>query len=392
MTASSPPTLPLTPSPDDELLRKSVSAICRTFGPGYFQRVVDVGEPATELWRALADDGFLGVHLPTAHDGGGAGLYELAAVVEETAAAGVPILAALFSSGVNGSILARHGTSEQKDRWLRDLATGTAMSSFAMTEPDAGTNSFNLGTTARRDGTDWLLNGQKCYISGLDEADWVLVVAGTGTDDTSGRTLLSLFLVDTDADGLSFQPLPTAVRIPEQQSTLFLDNVRVTPDRLVGEEHRGLRAAFAGMNAERLLVSAICTGVGRYALEKAVAYANERTVWNVPIGAHQAIAHPLATAKVQLESARLMTQKACAMYDLGQDTGMHSNMAKMTGVDAGLGCLDAAIQTHGGNGLALEYQLTDYWFLLRALQIGPVPKEMILNFIAERALGLPRSY
>jgi alkylation response protein AidB-like acyl-CoA dehydrogenase len=391
-TDTAVPSLPLTMTAEEELLRKSVGALSRKFGPDYLQRVERAGQPATEFWQELGRNGFLGVHLPEEYDGGGGGLYELAAVVEETAAAGVPALAAVFSSGVNGTILARHGTPEQKDRWLRGLATGAAMSSFAITEPDAGLNSYNISTTARRDGGGWVINGQKYFISGIDEADWAIVVARTGTDERTGRGLLSLFIVDTDSPGLSLQPLPTALQVPERQSTVYFDNVRVGAGRLIGQEHHGLRASFAGINAERLLVSSICTGVGRYALDKAVRYARERTVWRTPIGAHQGIAHPLAEAKVELETARLMTQKALMLYDLGKDAGEYSNMAKMSGVDAGLACLDAAIQTHGGNGVAQEYQLANYWFLLRMLKIGPVSKEMILNFIAEHTLGLPRSY
>ncbi|MEJ8279465.1 acyl-CoA dehydrogenase family protein [Pseudonocardia spirodelae] len=380
------------PSDEEVLLRKSVASISSRYGAPYFQRVVDERKPATELWNELAGGGFFGVHLPEEYDGGGGGLYDVAAVLEETAAAGVPALAAVFSPGVNGTILAQHGTPEQKDRWLRGLATGQIMSSFAITEPDAGHNSFNISTSARRDGDDWILNGQKYYISGFDEAEFAIVVARTGQDERSGRGLLTLFIVDTDAPGVSHQPLPTALQVPEKQSTVYFDDVRITPDRVIGAEHHGIRAAFAGINAERLLVSAICTGVGRYALEKAVAYASERTVWKAPIGSHQAIAHPLAESKIALETSRLMTAKACMLYDLGLDGGEAANMAKLTGVDAGLHCLDAAIQTHGGNGVALEYQLSNYWFLLRMLKIGPVSKEMILNFIAEHTLGLPRSY
>jgi alkylation response protein AidB-like acyl-CoA dehydrogenase len=386
------PALPLVPTDEEVLLRKSVHALSARYGPDYHQKVTQEGGTATELWSELADAGYFGVHLPEQYDGGGGGLYEFAAVIEETAAAGVPALAGVFSSGVNGTILAQHGTPEQKDRWLRGLATGRMVSSFAITEPDAGHNSFNIGTVARRDGDDWLISGQKYYISGFGEAQFVIVVARTGTNEANGRGLLSLFIVDTDAEGISHQPLPTALQVPEKQYTVYFDNVRVTPDRLLGKEHHGLRAAFAGINAERLLVSSICTGVGRYALDKAVRYASERTVWKAPIGSHQAIAHPLAESKIALETSRLMTAKACMLYDLGLDSGEAANMAKLTGVDAGLHCLDAAIQTHGGNGVALEYQLSNYWFLLRMLKIGPVSKEMILNFVAEHTLGLPRSY
>lgn len=384
--------MPLEMSSEEELLRSSIATLADRFGPGYFQRVERADEQPTELWTALGAGGFLGVHLPQEYGGGGGGLYHLAAVIEETAAAGVPALAAVFSSGVNGTILARYGTPDQQRRWLPALATGHSMSAFAITEPDAGLNSYNIRTTARRDGDSWVLNGQKHFISGIDCADWCLVVARTGTDERSGRGLLTLFLVDTSAPGLSLQPQPTALQVPERQSTVFFDDVRVSGDRLIGHEHHGLRAAFSGLNAERLLVSAICTGIGRYALDKAVRYACERTVWTTPIGAHQAIAHPLAEAKIALESARLVTQKALLLHDAARDAGELANMAKLTGVDAGLDCLDAAIQTHGGNGVAQESQLANYWFLVRTLKIGPVSREMILNFVAEHTLGLPRSY
>lgn len=392
MSTSATATLALDPTPEELQVRKSVAAICQAYGPSYHQKVVEAGEPATELWNDLGRAGFLGVHLPEDVGGGGGGLSELAWVIEETGAAGVPALAAIFSAGVNGTILAQHGTDEQKERWLRGLAEGTTVSAFAITEPDAGLNTFNTSTSAVQDGDDWVITGQKYYISGIDDADWAIVVARTGTDEASGRARLTLFIVDTDAEGLQLQPLPTMLEMPEKQSTVFFDGVRVSPDRIIGEVHQGIRAAFAGINAERLLVSSLCTGVGRYALDKAVDYAKHRQVWSAPIGSHQGIAHPLAEAKIELETSRWMTAKALALYDIGRNNGEYANMAKLTGVDAGLACLDAAIQTHGGNGVAREYQLGNYWFLLRMLKIGPVSKEMILNFVAEHTLGLPKSY
>jgi alkylation response protein AidB-like acyl-CoA dehydrogenase len=386
------PSLPLVESAEEKALRSTVSTMSRKLGPDYFQRVSASGEHADEQLSQLAASGFIGIHLPEEYGGGGAGLTELSWVIEETAAAGVPALAVIFSAGVNGTILDQHGTPAQKDRWLRGLATGELMSSFAITEPDAGANSHNLRTEARLEGDEWVINGSKYYTSGMDQADFVIVLARTGTNERTGRGELTMFIVDADAEGLSFQDLPTALQIPERQATVFLDDVRVGQDRVLGPVGRGLKASFAGLNAERLLVSSICTGVGRYALDKAVNYAKHRVVWNVPIGAHQAVAHPLAEAHIHIETARLMSRKACLMYDLGLDPGESTNIAKVTGVDAGLAALDAAIQTHGGNGVALEYQLSNYWFLLRMLKIGPVSKEMVLNFVAEHSLGLPRSY
>jgi len=388
----SEPVLRLTPTTEQELLRDSVRGLARQYGPDYFQRVVREHRSATELWEALGSRGFLGVHLPDDYGGGGCGLTELALVVEETAIAGCPMLAALYSPGVIGTILSRHATHDQKERWLRGVASGCLRASFAITEPDAGSNAHRISTVARKDSRKYILSGQKYYTSGMEDAAIVLVVARTSTDEIAGRGRLSLFVIDADAPGVTCQPIPTALDMPEQQWTLFFDDVEVSPDRLIGPEDDGLRVAFAGLNTERILTSSICTGIGRYALGKAVAYARERRVWDTPIGAHQAIAHPLAESRIELDSARLMTQRACALHDLGGDAGEASNMAKLLGADAGTRALDRAIQTHGGNGVALEYQLANYWFIVRTLKIGPVSREMILNFVAERTLGLPRSY
>jgi alkylation response protein AidB-like acyl-CoA dehydrogenase len=387
MTVIDRPTLDLVASDEERMLRESVFGITAGFGPRYFRQVHAERRSPDELWDALGEKGFLGVHLPAEYGGGGLGLMELTAVLEETAAAGCPLAALVLSPGIVGTILARHGTEEQKQRWLRRVATAQMRFAFALTEPDAGTNTRNLSTLARRDGDRYLINGQKYYISGVDAAEELLVMTRTGAPGE-----LSLFVVPTDAPGLTRSEIETAIEEPERQFTLFFDNVEVSPERLVGEEGKGLRAVFDGLNPERVLAAAICTGVGRYALEKACAYARERTVWSTPIGAHQGIAHPLAEAKVKLEQARLMTQRAAALYDARLPAGEACNMAKLAAADAGVYCLDRAIQTHGGNGVAREYNLANYWFLVRLMQIAPVSKEMVLNYVAEHVLGLPRSY
>jgi alkylation response protein AidB-like acyl-CoA dehydrogenase len=384
--------LPLAPSDEELMLRESVRGIARKYGPDYFQQQVADGLPARELWEELGQQGFLGVHLPEEYGGGGLGLREMAIVVEETAMAGVPALSMLFSPGVIGTILERHATDEQKARWLPGVASGSSRMSFAITEPDAGTNSHNISTVARKDGDRYLVSGQKYYISGMESADYVMTVVRTGKDEHTGRGRLSLLMIDADAPGLSRTKIPTVMNMPEGSWQVFFDDVEVPEDRLIGPEGKGLAVGFTGLNTERILTSSICTGIGRYALAKAVGYANERVVWGKPIGSHQAVAHPLADAKIEMEAAILMTQKACRLYDCGLDAGEESNMAKYLGARSGLQALDAAIQVHGGNGVALEYQLANYFFIVRMLNIGPVSKEMILNFVAERTLGLPRSY
>ena len=377
---------------DLDLLRKTVADVAGRFGHAYFLAQARSGGKADELWNALADLGFIGVNIPVEYGGAGRGMAELAAVCEECAAAGCPLLLLLVSPAICGSILTRFGSPEQKDLWLPGLGSGREKMAFAITEPDAGSNSHRIGTVAQRHGDGWRLRGTKYYISGVDEAPRILVVARTGVDEHSGRAELSLFVVDTDASGLSREVIPVEIVAPEKQFTLFFDDVEVGPDRLVGGEGSGLHALFAGLNPERILSASLLTGIGRYALGKAASYARERSVWGVPIATHQGISHPLAKAAVDVELARLMTEKAAWQYDRGADAGEASNMAKLAAADAAGVALDQAIQTHGGNGMASEYGLATMWGLTRLLKIAPVSREMILNFVAQHTLGLPRSY
>ena len=387
------PSLDLVPAQEETLLREAVHGIASGFGPAYIREKVEREEPPIELWDALAEKGYLGVNVPEEYDGGGRGMTELAAVGEELARAGCPLLLLVVSPAIAGSVLVRHGTPEQKDRWLRGIGRGDLKVAFAITEPDAGTNSHNLATTAKRDGGGFVLRGTKTFISGVEDADALLVVARSGVNEESGRGLLSLFVVDVDAPGLERQRVPTAPRNADMQWQLFFDDVKVGEDRLVGTEHYGLAAVFDGLNPERIMTAALALGAGRKALAQAAEYARERTVWSGPIGSHQGISHPLAEAKIELELAALMTRKACALYDAGaKGAGEASNMAKYAAAEAAIKCVDRAIQTHGGNGVALEYGLTDMWWGVRTMRIAPVSREMILNYVAEHSLGLPKSY
>jgi alkylation response protein AidB-like acyl-CoA dehydrogenase len=375
------------------LLRDAVGGVARRYGHSYLVEAARHGRKTDELWDELAALGFLGVNLPTDYGGGGMGLSELAVVTEELAAAGCPMLLLLVSPAICGTLIAGFGTAEQKDRWLRPIAEGRARMAFALTEPDAGSNSHRLATVAapRPDGS-YVLRGTKHYISGVDEADAMLVVTRSSVDERTGRAQLSLFIVDTDAPGLERQPMQVEVVIPEKQFVLFFDDVEVSADRLVGAPGEGLRILFQGLNPERILGAALLNGIGRYALERAASYANDRAVWGVPIGAHQGLAHPLAEAKIAVELARLMTSKAAWLFDAGDDAGEASNMAKYAAAEAALAALDRAIQTHGGNGMATEFGLATMWGLARLLRIAPVSREMILNFVSQHSLGLPRSY
>jgi alkylation response protein AidB-like acyl-CoA dehydrogenase len=373
-------------------LRDSVAKLVARWGHQYYAEMARNDGRLEEPWQALADHGYLAVNLPQAYGGGGAGISELAVVCEEVAAQGCPLLLMLVSCAISGELITRFGTDAQRQAWLPRLVAGEKMV-FAITEPDAGSNSHRISTTATRHQDVWQLSGTKYYISGVDEAAAILVVARTGTDGETGRAQLSLFIVDADAAGLRRQVIPMEIRSPEKQYTLFFDAVEVGADRVLGVEGEGLRQVFFGLNPERIMGAALSNGLGRYALDRASEYARERSVWDMPIGAHQGVAHPLAEAKIAVELARLMTTKAAWLHDHDQPgAGEASNMAKFAAADAALLALDRAIQTHGGNGLSSEYGLADLWGMVRLMRIAPVSREMILNFVAQHSLGLARSY
>jgi alkylation response protein AidB-like acyl-CoA dehydrogenase len=383
---------------EHRLLREAVAALAGGFGHAYYAARAKAGGRSTELWDAVGAAGYLGVHVPAAYGGGGGGIAELALVAEEIAAQGCPLLLMLVSPAICATIIAAYGSDAQRARWLPRFATGELRMAFAITEPDAGSNSHNLSLTAARDGDVYRLNGTKYYISGIDEAEAMLVVTRTGVDPGTGRGRLSLFVVDTDAPGLTAEVLPVEIAAPEKQFTLFFDNVEVGVDRLVGTEGDGLRQAFLGLNPERIMSAALACGMARYALDKAAAYARERSVWGVPIAHHQGLSHPLAKAKVEVELARLMTAKAAWLHDHATDragvaaAGEAANMAKYAAAEAALAALDQAIQTLGGNGLSSECGLADLWGMCRLLRVAPVSREMVLNYVAQHSLGLGKSY
>ena len=379
-------------SAEHKAIRESVSGIARRYGPEYFLERGRSGQGIEELWKDLGASGLLGVHLPEEYGGGGGGMAEAVVVVEELAANGMPMLIWVISPAICGNILAHHGSEEMKREWLPHLADGSRKMAFGLTEPDAGSNSHKVATSARRTAAGWRISGSKYYISAVDQADALLVVAKDAEHSTPDKSALSLFVVPTNNPGLQFQKIETSIVSPDSQFTVFLDDVEVGEDALIGAAGNGLRQVFAGLNPERILVGAICSGVGRYAIGKAADYAKERQVWSTPIGAHQGIAHPLAEAHIAVELGRLATIRSAELFDAGQPAGEAANIAKFAASEAALQALDQAIQTHGGNGLSHEYGLSELWFITRLMRTAPVSREMVLNFIAQTSLGLPRSY
>ncbi|WP_330458439.1 acyl-CoA dehydrogenase family protein [Streptomyces sp. NBC_00820] len=380
-------------SEEHKALRAAVSALGKRYGRDYVTRTIAEGRPLTELWSEAGKLGYLGVNLPEEYGGGGGGIAELSIVLEELGATGAPLLMMIVSPAIVGTVIARFGTDEQKRTWLPGLADGTRTMAFGITEPDAGSNSHRITTTARRDGADWLLSGRKVFVSGVDQADATLIVGRT-EDARTGTLKPCLFIVPRDAEGFSRNPIDMEITAAEKQFELVLDDVRLPAEALVGDEDAGLLQLFAGLNPERIMTAAFAIGMGRYALAKAVEYARERTVWRTPIGAHQAIAHPLAQAHIDLELARLMMQKAAHLYDAGDDAGAGeaANMAKYAAGEACVKAVDQAVHTLGGNGLTREFGLASLITGARVARIAPVSREMILNYVSHQTLGLPKSY
>ncbi|MFE6593227.1 acyl-CoA dehydrogenase family protein [Streptomyces sp. NPDC057781] len=377
---------PVIESDEHKSLREAVS----TFAKNHPRTL---GTDNKHFWQEAAKLGYIGVNLPEAYGGGGGGITELSLVLEEMGAAGNPLLMMIVSPAICGTVISRFGTEAQKQDWLPTLADGTRMMSFGITEPDAGSNSHRITTTARRDGTDWVLTGRKVFISGVDISDATLIVGRT-EDARTGKLKPCLFIVPRDTPGFERRQIDMELNAAEKQFELTLDDVRLPAEALVGDEDAGLLQLFAGLNPERIMTAAFGIGMGRYALSRALDYARERTVWKTPIGAHQAIAHPLAQAHIDLELARLMMQKAAHLYDAGDDTGAGeaANMAKYAAGEACVKAVDQAVHTLGGNGLTREFGLASLIAASRVARIAPVSREMILNYVSHQTLGLPKSY
>ncbi|MFI1888973.1 acyl-CoA dehydrogenase family protein [Streptomyces jumonjinensis] len=371
-------------SQEHRALRAAVAAFGRGHGRDHDHEA---------LWSEAARLGYLGVSLPEEYGGGGGGITELSIVLEELGTAGCPLLMLVVSPAICGTVIARFGTEEQRRAWLPGLADGSRTMAFGITEPDAGSNSHRITTIARRTADGWTLTGRKVFVSGVDIADATLIVGRT-EDARSGRLKPCLFIVPRDAEGFSRSQIDMELQAHEKQFELVLDEVRLPAGSLVGDEDAGLLQLFAGLNPERIMTAAFAIGMGRYALGRAVSYAKERQVWQTPIGAHQAIAHPLAQAHVELELAALMMRKAAELYDAGDDAGAGeaSNMAKYAAGEACVKAVDQAVHTLGGNGLTREYGLASLITLSRVARIAPVSREMILNYISHQSLGLPKSY
>ena len=386
----------LEPSTQENLIRDFVRQVAKKYGRDYWLAKAREGAFTEELWGELAAGGYLGMMIPEEYGGGGLGLTEMAVLQEEMGHQGIPLLLLVVSNVMDALLIARYGSEEMKERYLPRLARGETRFCFALTEPTAGSNSFRTSTQARVDGDSYVLNGQKMFITGVDQSDYLLVVVRTTPFEEveDKRQGLSLLIVDRRAEGVNLQPLDMGVLHPETQFAVFFDDVRVPRGELIGEEGKGSKYLFDALNPERISAAAVAVGLGRFVLEKAVAYAKERVVFDAPIGSHQGLQHPLAIAKTNLELAALMTRYAAGLFDGGDKVtaAAYANMAKFAAAEAATEACDLAIEVHGGSGFSTDVDLITVWPLIRMLRTVPVSREMILNYIGEHVLGLPRSY
>ena len=363
--------------------QRAIAELAFELGARYADRRFDDHDASLGQWDALAESGLTALSLPEEHGGAG-GLLEICVASERLAAGGYHEEKLVISTAMAGTMIARHGTEEQRDRWLPGIAAGTTRFCFAFTEPGAGSNANNLRTTATPVDGGVRVDGAKTYISALESSDAMVVVA------RAPQGGLTLVVLPVPAEGVTSTRVQ--VEAPSFEYQWNVDGAVAPPDDVLGEAGAGGRVLFDGLNPERLVVASQAVGLGRWALARASSYASERVVFDVPIGAHQAVQHPLAEAYVALEGAWALTIAAAERHDAGEQAGLEANVAKVAACDAGLRAADAALQAFGGSGFTDETGILQRFVYLRLLRTVPVARELALNHIATSGLGLPRSY
>src|SRR6188472_1344822 len=377
-------------------IRTSVRALCAKF-PGEYWRVLDRERAyPTEFVAALTEAGYLAALIPEEYGGSGLNLGAAAAILEEVHASGGNGAACHAQMYTMGTIL-RHGSDAQKERYLPLIASGELrLQAFGVTEPTSGTDTLSLRTTAKREGNDhYVINGQKIWTSRAEHSDLMLLLARTTPKEQAKKRTdgLSVFLVDMRlAQGASISINPIRTMMNHATTQIFFDDLRVPAENLIGEEGQGFRYILSGMNAERILIAAECVGDAKWFIAKATAYAKERVVFGRPIGQNQGVQFPIAKAYAQMRAAELMVKEATRKYEAGLDCGAEANMAKMLAADASWEAANACVQTHGGFAFAEEYDVERKFRETRLYQVAPISTNLILSFVSEHVLGLPRSY
>tara|TARA_B100000676_G_C18077049_1_gene848368 strand:- start:605 stop:1771 length:1167 start_codon:yes stop_codon:yes gene_type:complete len=381
---------------EQEMIRENVLRICADFGDDYWLARDEDGEFPEDFCRALADAGYLGIAMPEEFGGSGLGITEAAVMVqaisESGAANGGVSSVSINVFGVHPIV--RYGTDEQKQRWLPPVMRRDERACFAVTEPDAGLDTTQLSTRAVRDGDRYLVHGQKIWTTTAQVADKIMLIARTAPKEETDSPIdgLSLFYADFDRDYVEVKEIPKMGRKCVDSNSVFFDGMPIPVEDRIGEEGKGFRYLLHGLNPERILLAAGLVGLGRAALNKATNYAKERIVFDRPIGMNQGIQHPLAESWAELEAANLMAFTAAQKYDRGEHCGAEANAAKYLAGEACFKACSNAIQTHGGMGYAKEFHVERYFREMLIHRIAPVSPQMILNYLSERVLGLPRSY
>ncbi len=379
-----------------EAIREAVRAVCSRFDDDYWSACDQDHRFPSEFYAAMAEGGWIGIAIPERYGGGGQGIREAATVLEEVAASGACMngASALHLSVFGMHPVVVHGTEEMKQQYLPDVAAGKLHVAFGVTEPDAGTDTTRITTRAVRDGDHYVVNGRKVWTTKALEADRILLLTRTTPLDQCAKPTegMTLFLVDRHAHGVDARAIPKMGRNAVASCETTYDDVLVPLTDRVGDEGRGFQYLLDGLNAERILIAAEALGIGRVSLRRAVAYANERVVFDRPIGKNQGIAFPLAEAHAKLRAADLMIREAATLIDQGKPCGEEANIAKYLAAEAGFFAADRAVQTHGGFGYAVEYHVERYFREARLQRIAPISQELILAYIAQHVLGLPRSH
>lgn len=376
-------------------IRESVARICQPFDNAYWTKLDAANEYPDAFVKALTDAGYLGVLIPEEFGGSGLPISAANAVLETIHRTGCNAAACHAQMYTMGTVL-RHGSDEQKQKYLPHIASGELrLQAFGVTEPTTGTDTTQLKTRAIRDGNQYVVNGQKVWTSRALQSDLMLLLARTTPADEVKRRSdgISVFLVDlreARGNGLEITKLDAAIN--HNTCEVFMDNLRLAPDTLVGEEGKGFRYILDGMNAERILIASESIGDAKFFIDKAVAYANDRVVFGAPIGKNQGVQFPIARAWAQTQAAELMVRKAAALFEQGQDCGAEANTAKMLASEAAWAAAEACMQTHGGFAFATEYGIERKWRECRLYQIAPISTNMILAYIGQHVLGMPRSY
>ena len=382
-------------APEITEIRHAVRALCAKYGEDYWLKLDRERGYPTEFVAELTESGFLTVLIPEAYGGAGLGVYEAAVVMEEVCRSGAHAGACHAQMYVMGSVL-RHGNEAQKRAYLPKIAAGELrLQSFGVTEPTTGTDTTNLKTTARREGDVYVVNGQKVWISRIEHSDLMVLLARTTPRDQVRRKTegLSAFIVDVNqAKGAGLTITPIESMINHHSCTLFFDDLEIPATNLLGEEGHGFKVILDGMNAERILIAAECVGDGRYFIDKASAYATEREVFNRPIGQNQGVQFPIARSYAEVEAAWLMVEKGARLFDAGEPCAAEANMAKMLASEASWKAGDVCLQTHGGFAFAKEYHIERKFRETRLYQIAPISTNLILSYIGEHVLGMPRSF